>query len=278
MPEEGQPEDDPHDAEAWGDQRPPRARGHRAAPERVVEHLSPRERGRVAEAEEGERAFVEDRERDDQHRVDHEDRHDQRQDVMADDMPIARADGFGAQDKLARLDRQRLRADDARGGCPAEQADDEDDVEQGWFLGKRNDDDHQRQVGDDEHDVGEAHEQVFDAPAVEARHDAEHAADENRDEGREETDDERDARPEDEIGEYVFARVVGADPMLCAGRIIDVAGGDVNGGLDIVRRDDAREDRHEDDDDQHNQADESHLVAMEDAPKVREARSGGSRG
>ena len=134
-------------------------------------NIWPHESGRITQTEKRKCALVQDRQGNHQDRVDHQQRHDQRQDVMANDMPIPCADGACPQHELARLYCQRLRTDDACRSRPAEHADHKDDVEQAR-LRQRHDDDDQWQVRNDQHHVRKTHEGIIDPSAIETGHDA----------------------------------------------------------------------------------------------------------
>ena len=127
--------------------RPPGARADRGPLEGVLDHLPERDPARVAEAEEGERRLVEDRDRDRQHRVRDQERRDLRQHVAEDDPQVPGAERPRALDVGALADALDLRADDPRRARPEQDADHDDDVEEARPPDRR-DDDHQRHVRD----------------------------------------------------------------------------------------------------------------------------------
>jgi hypothetical protein len=96
---------------------------------------------------------------------------------------------------------------------PEQDPDHDDDVEQARPPDRR-DDDHQRDVGDDEEVVGDPHEHGVDPAAEVARHYPDDATDHHRDEGRCEADDERDAQAPDQESDHVDPAVVQAEEVL----------------------------------------------------------------
>ena len=128
-------------------------------------------------------------------------------------LPIRRrlpgAERARALDVGTLADALRLRADEPRRARPVDDPDDEDDVRQA-AAEERGDDDHQRDVRDHEHVVGDPHEDRVALPAVEPGPEPDRAADQHRDERRREADDQRHARAGDDEREHVGAAVVGA--------------------------------------------------------------------
>ena len=127
-------------------------------------------------------------------------------------------------------------------------------------FGQRHQHDSQRQVGDDQHDIGKAHEQVFYPPAVETGHNADAAPDENRNKGSKEAHDQRDARPVNEIRQNVPAGIVGAKGVRQAGSGINVVDADLEAGLGVVRGDPGGKNGGKDSDDQQYGACQGHPV------------------
>ena len=78
----------------------------------------------------------------------------------------------------------------------------------------RGDDDHQRDIGDDEEVVGDPHQHRVDPAAEVAGDDTDGAADHHRDEGRREAHHERDAQAPDQERDHVDAAVVQAEQVL----------------------------------------------------------------
>ena len=116
---------------------------------------------------------------------------------------------------------------------------------------KRGDDDHERDVGDDQHVVGEAHEDRVALAPVEARPEPDRSADQHRHEGGE-ADDHRDAGAFDDEREHVRAGVVGAEPVSARGRRVDRAGLRVR----VVGLDPRAEDGEEDEEDEDREPDD----------------------
>ena len=146
-----------------------------------------------------------------------------RQNVAQDDAAVARADGPRPRDVLALLDGQRLRAHQPRRVRPAEDGDHEDDFGQ---TAPPDGDDHQRQrqVGDDEQEIDDAHEQVVDFAAEISGDQPDARADNHGHERGGEADQQRDARAVDQLAEDILPGVVCAEQMRGAGRGEDVAG------------------------------------------------------
>ena len=173
----------------------------------------------------------------------------------------------------------RLGADEPRRARPVDDPDDEDDVGQA-AAEERGDDDHQGDVGDHEHVVGDAHEHGVAFAAVETRPEPDRPADEHGDERRGEADDERDARAGDDEREHVRPAVVRAQPVGARRRLVDGA------GLRpwVVRLEERREDRDEDEDDEDGEAEDhrrlpEHRGAEEaEWPPRRDAGDVGDRG
>ena len=108
VPEESQAKDDPYDPKTGGDQRPPGTGAHRPAAEGEVQHLSPGSHRGISQPEKRQYRFVQDRQRDHENGIDHQQRQDQRQDVVKDDMSISCTDGARSQNEFAALYSQRL--------------------------------------------------------------------------------------------------------------------------------------------------------------------------
>ena len=246
--------------------------------EGVLDQLPPGDERRVAEAEEGDVGLGEDRDRDREHRVGDEERHHLRQHVLADQPLVAGAQRTGARDVGSLADALRLGADEPGRARPVDEPDDEDDVGQA-AAEERGDDDHQRDVGDHEDVVGDAHEHRVALAAVEARPEPDRPADEHGDERRCEADDERDARARDDEREHVRPTVVGAEPVGARRRLVDGAGLLPR----VVRLEERREDRDEDEEDEDGEAEDHRRLpegrgAEEAEPPRRDAADVGDGG
>ena len=218
--------------------------------EGVLEHRAPGDPGRVAEPEEGERRLGEDRDGDDQHRVGEDQRQRVGEDVGADDVGVAGPQGTGALDEGALAQREDLGADDPPGAGPGGEPDDRDQHPQRGVQ-QPGEDDHQRQGRDHQEPVLQRVEDAVGPAAEVAAGQAHRRPQHRRDHRRREADDDRDLRPDQQLREDVGAelgrpqRVIGADPL----QHLEA------GGVGIVGRDRAAEDRHQDEQPDHAEAD-----------------------
>src|SRR6185437_3203935 len=95
--------------------------------------------------------------------------------------------GARRPDEGPRLQGQDLGADDARGGAPEEEDDEQDDEAEAG-LGDRDDDHGEGQEGYAEGDVGQAHQHLVDPAAEIAGDEADERAENDAAEGREQAD------------------------------------------------------------------------------------------
>ena len=152
-------------AEPGRDHVPPGAGARCARAERVLEHRSPGDLGRIAEAEEGQGGLREDRHGDDQHRVGEDQRQRVGEDVGLDDVGVSGSQRPGPLDERALAKGQDLGADDPPGARPGRQADDRDQDDQ-RRVEDAGQNDHQRQRRDDQEPVLEGVEDAV-RPATE---------------------------------------------------------------------------------------------------------------
>ena len=134
---------------------PPGADDDRRGILRIVEHGAPGDVERIAEAEIFERGLRDDGVDDRADDVDADQRHQVGQDLDEDDAPARLADHARRHDELAVAQRQRLRAGHARAPRPGGQRDDRHDGERPDRAGEGGKQDQQRNVGYDQHRVGE---------------------------------------------------------------------------------------------------------------------------
>ncbi len=267
----------PHDREARWQQRPPGTGADRPAVEREVQHLAPADDRRIAEAEEGERRLGQDGEADDENHVGQHQRQHRGQDVPPQDVRVAGADGPRAHDELTLPDAEGLGTHQPCGRGPAQRPDDEDDRAQRG-ADDRHQHDLQRQVRDDEEEVGDPHQQRADPSAAVAGNDPDETSDDERDGGGREANHQRHARAVEERGEDVLAAVIGPEHVRGRGRLVDVTDVDPHAGVRVVRREQRREDRHQQRDAEHRSADDAHAVAHERPPGTSRRLDRGGRG
>ena len=104
----------------------------------------------------------------------------------------------------------------------------------------------ERQVGDDQEEVGEAHEQARRCARPGSRPRSRSIPPITMEmNAAEKPDDEGDARAVDEAGQDVLAAVVGPEQVLAEEGVVDVVDGDRRGGVGVVGGEHRREDRHE---------------------------------
>ncbi len=201
-----------------GKDHPPRIQHHLV--HGVEQQPSPgREVGRKAQAQEGQRAFGDDRGGNAQGRGHHDRRQHVGQDV-ARDHPVRRcADGPRGQDELAFLQAQHLAAHDAGGLHPAGRADgghdqEEDAKRRAEGLRQRLAEQrhHQQQQGQQrqrQEQLCQAHQRRIQ-PAEIARHHADQAAQEDRDDHRGQADGDGHLAARHQARQQVAAQLVGA--------------------------------------------------------------------
>ena len=186
--------------------------------------------------------------------------------MAGDDAPVAGADGARTVHKLALLYGQRLRAHQACGAGPAHQPDHQNNVEQAG-LGERHQHNCQRQVRNDEHHIGEAHQCAVSGAARIAGQHANAAADGNRNERRKKADGERHARAKDQVAQHVAPGVIRAQPMLRAWRGVDGVACGKQRAARILRRQQRREHCKPQRKQQHASASQCHAAARQVAPE-----------
>ena len=126
---------------------------------REEEELPPAYLVRVAQAEKAQARLGEDRRRDLQRRVDDDRRQRIGQDLAEDQRPARRSGESRGGDEVLIAQLQEFRADDARGGWPAQDRDDQHDLgERG--AEQRHDEDREKELRDDLEPFGDAHEQL----------------------------------------------------------------------------------------------------------------------
>jgi hypothetical protein len=126
------------------------------------------------------------------------------------DAKRARAERFGGTCRVERGGGTHLRADQARVGRPAHEAESDGDVARARSE-DRGERDREKDAREGEEDVGDAREQLVDGRSTVARDRAERGADGNRSERRDERDRQRQARTEEEASENVATESVGAE-------------------------------------------------------------------
>src|SRR6185369_1150328 len=238
--------------------------------ERARQHRAPFGRRRLrAETEEAERGGVEDRRREAEGRLD-----DERRGAVGQHGVEHQACGAGAGEARGlHVVLGELAEDGAARQANEVRQHDDGDREHGVRQPRAENGDHrdrEQQVRQREHHVHQAHDGVLRPAAVgEAGDEAEEDADRERQADRHQADDERQARAVDEAREDVAADRVGAEDE-------DVA---ADGGerrraqrrvaellARVVRRDDVREQRAEDEQAEHREADDRAAIAAEVPP------------
>ena len=185
----------------------------------VEEDASPRGNvGREAEAEEGERGFRDDRGGDVEGAGDDHGAHRVRQDVTDDLAKRRGAEAARRLDEFLLAQRQELRADEPRHRHPAQPADDDDDENEHADLGAErlsqdvaeqvDHQEQQRELGQGQEQVGDAHERVVHGAAKLAGGGSDHHADRDRDEHRGDSHRQRDAAAVEHAGQQILSEVV----------------------------------------------------------------------
>ncbi len=200
---------------------------------------------------------------------------DVRQQVPGDDLGVANAEATGREDELALTERQELPADESRGRRPAQQPQDDHDVDRAGA-------DH-RQHGDDDdqdrerHDrVGDSHEDAVDEPSAVSGKGADRRPDRHVDRHRDEPDRQRDPSPVQQPGQDVAPRPVGAEQWSSVGGLRTSW---IDGVYGSYGRQHRRKDRRHGESDQEPCADHRPAVRREPLPLHPARRdSGQSRG
>ncbi len=182
-----------------------------------------------------------------------------RQQVAEDDVAVAQGQAARRLDIfLAPLD-QRRAAHGARVIGPLHRHQGEDDLARARAQHREQDERHQ-DGREAELDVDDAHDQPVDAAAEIGRRQADRGADQHGDHGAHHADAERDAQAVEDAREHVAALVVGAEPervarhRLAARRHAAVHDVELVKVVGVLRRDQRRRQRGDDDQDEQRQA------------------------
>ena len=160
---------------------------------------------------------IKDRGRDHQRSGDDNWRQAVRQDLAEDDRRIAHPEHDAGLDELAVAHREKLAAHQARYRRPRHHRDRDHDVgDRGREHGDQ--DEREDKGGDGLEELGEAHQDVADAAAVESSDAADQRAKDERDQGGDEADQERSAGAMGDPGCYVAAQHVRTEEVLAEGR------------------------------------------------------------
>jgi hypothetical protein len=128
-------------------------------------------------------------------------------------------------------------------------------------------DDQERQHGQRDHAVSDAHQHGIEPAAEIARHDADQRADDRREQRTRDADQQRHAAAVEQALEEIAAEIVGAQPVRPARRQQHVEGH----GIGVVGRDERPDHRQQRENRQHDRADEGLLIAPQDRAQLRPA-------
>ena len=199
-----------------------------------------------------------------------------------------RADGPSRFDELAVFQREHLTANEPGEADPVHDRERHEDEEEPVHgrpelrpAERRDDDDHEEEIGERVDDVGEAHEEVVDPTADVARDHADARSDDEDHRDGDESDDEAHARPVHEPGQDVPAKFVRAEEIAGVGELATepprpdglhelLRGVLLDRG---VRGDDRGEDRDERGEDDHREPGDRRPVAKEAPYRVAPERT-----
>lgn len=244
---------------AGGEDVPPGADREGRGLLRVVEHAAPGDRAGIPEAEKFQRRLGDDGEDDAADEIDADDRYHVGEDLECHDAPLRLAHHLGGFDEVLVLDGKRLGAGDAGAPGPGGRAEDQRDDDGACLADEGGEHQQQRQVGNDQHHVGEEADDLVGLAAAIAGDDAERGAGERDQQAGAETDGERGAGAIDQPGEDILADAGGAENMVERRRLMRPAG--AGGG--IVMRQQRRGDRDDDDDGDDDEAGERLAVSKQ---------------